>query len=104
VSAVGALRLAAGLAQLTLPERVGRALLGHPPDARERGAIRVLGLRHLAQREAARRGHDLLAGPGLDAVHAASMVALAVASPRYRRSALTSAALATGFAAAARFR
>lgn len=102
MSAVGALRLTAGLAQLGFPTRVGRALLGRAPDARERAAIRVLGLRHLAQHAAGRRGNGLLAGPELDAVHAVSMTALAVVSPRYRRSALTSAAVASGFAAASR--
>ena len=101
MSAVGPLRLTAGLAQLGFPAQVARALLGRAPDGRERVAIRVLGLRHLAQHAAARRGHGLLAGPELDVVHALSMTALAVVSPRYRRSALTSAAVATGFAVVA---
>lgn len=60
-------------------------------------AIRVLGARHLAEAAAlgwlgprARRLVVLTEG-----VHAASMVALAAGSPRYRRAAITSAAMAT---------
>ncbi len=99
---VDAARLGVGLAQIAAPARVGAAVLGRAPDERERAVVRILGGRHLVQYAAARRGHSLLAGPALDALHAASMVGLAALSRRYRRSALTSAAAATAFAAAAR--
>ncbi len=100
--ALAVARLGTGLAEVAGPDRVGAPLIGHAPDARERAVIRILGARHLAQFAAAQRGHRLLGGPALDALHAASMLGLAAVSRRYRRSALVSAAGATAFAVMAR--
>lgn len=101
MTALALVRLGVGAAEVAGPSRVGEATLGHRPDGRERAVIRVLGARHLGQVVAARRGHDLLGGPVLDGLHAASMVGLALVSRRHRRAALTSAAVAAAFAAAA---
>lgn len=101
MNAVGMARLGVGVAELVAPGRLGSAALGHAPDRRERAVVRVLGARHLGQEVAAWRGDDLLAGPLLDVLHAASMVGLAAFSRRYRRAALTSALAASAFAVAA---
>jgi hypothetical protein len=101
---LAAARLSVGLAQVALPDRVGGTAFGHQPDERERTVVRVLGVRHLAQYVADARGHRLLGGPTLDVLHAASMVGLAMASRRYRRAALTSAVVASAFAAGAAVR
>jgi hypothetical protein len=104
VNAVGVARLGVGVAELVAPGRLGSAALGHTPDRRERMVVRALGARRLGQEVAAWRGDDLLAGPLLDVLHAASMVGLATFSRRYRRGALVSAVTASAFAlAAARF-
>jgi hypothetical protein len=94
-------RAGVGLAELTAPGYVGAIALGRPPDGREQAVLRVLGARHLGQYVASRTGHRLLAGPALDALHAASMVGLALVSRRYRRPALTSAAVAAAFSVGA---
>lgn len=104
MNAVGVARIGLGVAELVTPSRLGSAALGHTPDRRERAVVRVLGARHLGQEVAAWRGDDLLAGPQLDVLHAASMVGLAAFSRRYRRAALTSALIAAAFALAARGR
>jgi hypothetical protein len=65
--------------------------------------VRVLGARHLAQGTvglvAARRTATRL-GAGVDALHAASMVGLAVVDRGHRRAATVSAVVAVGFALA----
>jgi hypothetical protein len=63
---------------------------------------RVLGTRHLAQAVLTLwrpRPAVLAAGAGIDGCHAASMLALAAASPRMRRAGLTDAMAATAFTA-----
>jgi hypothetical protein len=102
VNAVGMARLGVGVAELMAPGRIAGAVLGHVPDRRERAVVQVLGARHLGQQVAAWRGDDLLAGPLIDVLHAASMVGLAALSRRYRRAALASALTASAFAVAAR--
>jgi hypothetical protein len=92
------LRVGLGLAELAVPDRLGAAALGHRPDERERVVMRALGARQIGQQVAAERGHDLLGGPVADVLHAASMLPVAVVSRRYRRSALTSAAIAAALA------
>ncbi len=75
---------------------------GRPPDDIEAAAIRVLGLRHLAQ------GLFQLALPGrlttaliaVDLLHAASMVPLVLADSPRRQPALVSAGIALSNAAA----
>jgi hypothetical protein len=64
--------------------------------------IRALGARRVAQHVlalAAPRRTVVLLSAATDALHAASMVAAAVIWPRYRRSALVSAGVATAAAA-----
>jgi hypothetical protein len=70
---------------------------------RPRALVRLLGLRMLAQAAvtaALPTKAVIHAGAGVDLLHGASMVALAVGSPRYRSAAATSAVVAVGFAGA----
>jgi hypothetical protein len=63
----------------------------------------MLGIRMLVQGgvELARPRHDVIrVGAAVDATHALSMVGVALVSPRYRRGAVISAAIATASAAA----
>jgi hypothetical protein len=94
-----------GTALLSFPRPAARAAAG-AGDPAPPGVVRVLGLRMAAQ--AALAGLALGAGRGVkavlkagatvDALHAASMMAVAAGMPRYRRSALISGGLATGSA------
>ena len=72
-------------------------------DGRSVAVVRVLGVRHLAQGLAglvtARRAAARL-GAGVDGLHAASMVGLAVLDRRHRRGAAASALTALAFALA----
>jgi hypothetical protein len=93
---------AAGAVMLLGPHAVARLAsgTGSIPDA---AVVRILGGRQLLQGTALliRPAPPLLtAGLGVDALHAASMVAAAVIWPGYRRAALTSAAVAGGSAVA----
>lgn len=108
VAAQTALRTGYGLAQVLVPGRLAAAVLR--PRLRLRRSprlplsrvARVLGARHLAQALVCaawpRRG-VLRAGVAVDGLHAASMAALALASPRWRRAALAETCLAVMFAA-----
>jgi hypothetical protein len=92
--------LAVGL--LLQPERLA-AVVGRGGRRPARWLIRLLGARMLAQSgvELAHTTRPVLrAGSAIDALHAASMLALAARRPDYRRSALASAAVAAGSAAA----
>lgn len=98
------LRTGYGLAQVLVPGRLGAVVLRlhRPPGPPLTHVARVLGARHLAQALPCavwpRRG-VLQAGVAVDGLHAASMVALAVASPRWRRAALAETCLAVIFTA-----
>lgn len=74
-----------------------RSLTGPPP------VVRVLGARYVVQALGGTWVHRAWV-PGVDAavdlVHAGSMLGAAAVWPRHRRAALTSAALAAGFAVA----
>lgn len=96
------IRASYGLAQLLAPNAVARRLTCRNVDDRERFVTRVLGVRHLLQAavlvNGSRRAHRL--GAAVDALHAASMVGLALVDRSRRRQAWTSAATASAFAAA----
>jgi hypothetical protein len=92
-----------GAGCLAAPAAVGRVLGLAPGDRRALLLLRVLGARDLGQ--AVLAGTDpppalLRLGAGVDALHAASMVALAAVSRDHRRPALISAALAAVWTAA----
>jgi len=83
-----------GAVLLTRPGTVAQTVGGASPPAL---VVRLLGARMLAQGliESVRPTRGvLLAGSGVDAAHALSMVAAAARWPAYRRSALASAATA----------
>lgn len=93
---VGGGQLVLGLAMVVAPDRVARASAGGSATA-PAAIVRVLGLRQAGQGalnllRPSRAGLDL--GAGVDATHLASMIALAVAAPRYRRTAAVSGAIA----------
>lgn len=98
-----ALRAAAGCGLLLFPESIVSAI--EPRGSVDQPTIvgaRVLGIRHLVEAAvlADRHSHVVLfAGAAIDAIHAASMVAVALLSPTHRRPALASAGSATGLAA-----
>jgi hypothetical protein len=76
---------------------------GPASDQRARAVARILGARHIAQAGASVLRPDpalLTLGAGVDALHAASMAALALADTPYRRTARTDALAAAAFAAA----
>jgi hypothetical protein len=92
-----------GVVQVALPGYSAEELLGGPLDATTVRVVRVLGARQLAQAGLALAfpAEPLLGlGVGVDALHALSMVPLALATPRWRRPALVSGLMATAFAAA----
>lgn len=96
-------RAAWGAGCLAAPAAVGRVLGLAPGDRRARLLLRLLGARDLGQAALAATAPPpalLRFGAGVDVLHAASMVALAAVSPHYRRPALTSAAIATGWTVA----
>ena len=70
-------------------------------SAGESTAVRVLGARDVVQAGAQTVAPTLAprVGVAVDAVHALSMLALAVVVPRHRRAAACSALVAAGFAA-----
>ena len=92
-----------GAGCVAAPATVGRLLGLAPGDRRARLLLRVLGARDLGQAVLAATAPPpalLRLGAGVDALHAASMVALAAVSPDYRRPAVTSSAMATAWTAA----
>jgi hypothetical protein len=103
VTALIVVRAIAGATLLVFPRRVLGVLPGHRSDPPIRTAARVIGARDLG--EAAMLGHRptrrrVRIGAGIDAIHSASMVALAIASPKYRAPALSSALGAVALAGA----
>jgi hypothetical protein len=103
MAALVGLRVVAGAALLIAPG----AVLGDLPHQRIDGAARafarILGARHLVEAAVLWRDHThrwVLLGAGVDATHAATMLALAVARPDERRLALTNAVTASALAGA----
>lgn len=91
-------RAAYGLVQLVAPGALAHGLVRQTTSDRTRVVIRVLGARHLAQAAltaAAGSSRAHAAGGTVDALHAVSMLALALLDEEVRVLALASAADAT---------
>ncbi len=94
------IRLAHGVVLLIAPNHISRALTGVQLDGRARAAARLLGVREVSQALLTARCGSVAVrriGRAVDALHAVSMIGLAVVSPRRRRLALASSAVATLF-------
>lgn len=92
-----------GAALVCCPGPLLSAVAGRPAGRPEKRILRVLGIRHVIQAAvsaAVPSAWVLRAGAGVDALHAATCVGLAVADPRWRRAATVSGVSATAFAAA----
>jgi hypothetical protein len=97
-----AARACYGATLLCVPGLALGLCTGQAPSQRARVVARILGARHLAQAVLTLwrpRPAVLLAGAGIDACHAASMLALAVADPRLRRAGIADGAAAAAFTA-----
>jgi len=93
-------RLAHGVVLLIAPNRMCRALTGVQLDGRARAVARLLDVREVGQALLTARSGSVAVrriGRAVDALHAVSMIGLAVVSPRRRRLALASSAVATLF-------
>jgi hypothetical protein len=102
-TALASVRAGYGLIQLALPRYSAEQQLGGPLDSATLRVVRVLGARQVTQAGLALAfpAEPLLGlGAGVDALHALSMVPLALATPRWRRPALVSGLMAAAFAAA----
>lgn len=97
-------RLVFGTVQLMLPRELCALVWVGPSHRRERTLVQVEGARRVLQSVTLGTGSTSVRADGavVEAIHAASMVVLALVSRRYRRFALTSTAFAVGFAAASR--
>jgi hypothetical protein len=103
VARFGQLRAGLGAAQVLYPGVASRLLVIQPLDRCSRRVIRVLGIRQLCQALVTGTQPSaavLLLGAEVDGAHAASMVALALSSRRWRRAALAEAMIASLFALA----
>ncbi len=97
------IRAAYGTALVLAPGRTIRLATGRVPTRRTRRVAQLLGARHLAQTAltaVAPRPAVFAAGGQVDAVHAASMLLLAMIGDSGRRAALTDALTEAAFAAA----
>ena len=97
-----AARACYGAALLCAPGLALGLATGQAPGQRARAVARILGARHLAQAVLTLwrpRPAVFLAGAGIDAGHAVSMVALAAWDPRMRRAGIADAAAAAAFTA-----
>ncbi len=97
-----AARVGWGAGCVVAPRAVGRVLGLDPADRRAHRLLRLLGARDLGQAVLPATAPPpalLRLGTAVDALHAASMYALAAISPGYRRPALTAAAIATTWTA-----
>lgn len=107
MSPVTAIRALGGAALLLAPDAVLCKLPHQQIDRSTRLFARILGIRYLAQaaivdsQTAGISGRRwILAGAAVDAIHATTMVALALLKPNQRKLALTNATAASAFAAA----
>lgn len=88
---------------LSCPDRPVRALTGITPTEHDRRVLRVLGVRQLVQGAVGlvHPSHRVLAaGSAVDALHAASCLAVAAVDSRWRRGGLIGAMDAAAFAVA----
>lgn len=97
-----AVRACYGTVLLCVPGPALGLSTGQPPSPRARAVARILGARHLAQAVLTLWRPSpavFLAGAGVDACHAASMLALAAADRGLRHAGLADACAATAFTA-----
>ena len=97
-----AARACYGAALLCAPGLALGLCTGRESSQRARAVVRILGARHLAQAVLTLWRPSpavLLSGAGIDACHAASMLALAVAEPQLRTAGIADCAAATAFTA-----
>jgi len=97
-----AVRACYGAALLCAPGLALGLCSARSPSQRARAVVRILGARHLAQAVLTLWRPSpavLLSGAGIDACHAASMLALAVAEPQLRTAGIADCAAATAFTA-----
>lgn len=98
-----AARAAFGVLLIWAPKIVLREITGAEIGSGTRLFSRILGARHLAEAALLARAPSrrrVFFGAGVDAAHAATMIALSIIRPRTRRAALTNALGASMFAAA----
>jgi hypothetical protein len=97
---MSAVRAAYGLLLIAAPGALVAGVARAEPGPRERDVVRLLGARHVAQALASACAGRRALGPGaaVDAVHAASMVALAVTDARLRRAEMADALVAAALA------
>jgi hypothetical protein len=93
------IRIAWGAALIAAPRRILRWGGGPADEGGSAWVVRTLGARHLVQAATSTRLGDTARRLGLtaDLLHAASDVCLAYLDPRWRRAALSDAAIAGGF-------
>ncbi len=93
------LRAGWGMLLIAAPSETLRAVAGTAPHPVARQVARLLGARELAQAFLIKNQRRARIGSAVDGLHAASMMALAVSQPKWRRLAFTSAAIASAFGA-----
>ncbi len=102
-TSVAAVRSGWGVLLVAAPGAVLASLPGVQPTPSTKAVARVLGARQLTQGAAALAGSEIARRAWwVDALHAASMVALAAAVPAHRRLAAIDATIATAFATVTR--
>ena len=98
---LGAVRAVLGAGHLAFPGWAVQKIARRPAGTRARRVIQLLGARQLLQAAltgARPTGAVLAVGAGIDALHAASMLALAASRREWRVPALTDATVAAGLA------
>lgn len=94
---IEAIRIGLGALDLLAAPRVLRRALGSPPDGLTTGALRVLGVRQIAQGVVTARSDSRTVrriSAAVDSLHCASMLLLAILDRRRRSAALVQASIA----------
>ncbi|MHB1571520.1 MAG: hypothetical protein ACYCXW_10575 [Solirubrobacteraceae bacterium] len=100
---IATVRAGWGLLLVLAPARLVTCVPGVKLTGRRRAVARILGARHALQGTAALAGSELAQTAWwVDGLHAASMLALAIAAPSERRLASSDATVAAAFAALTR--